>query len=206
MNTPYFVPIVSAVLRSGDNTKTAIYLGETVFGVSLKNYNYDEFAEKLCQSIAELGIYIAESEIDTIVEEINDSYDVEEKLAKMYSLITEKSTPRSSEAYSEIFSNLRKEMKYSPQNNWSISDASVRTGLSGSHFQRLYKKHFGNSFTEELISFRMERAKYLLKNTSMSVQRIAEECGYTNSAHFMRQFKEREGKSAGQYRKEEKGE
>lgn len=206
MNTPYFVPIVSAVLRSGDNTKTAIYLGETVFGVSLKNYNYDEFAEKLCQSIAELGIYIAESEIDTIVEEVNDSCDVEEKLAKMYSLITEKSTPRSSEAYSEIFSNLRKEMKYSPQNNWSISDASVRTGLSGSHFQRLYKKHFGNSFTEELISFRMERAKYLLKNTSMSVQRIAEECGYTNSAHFMRQFKEREGKSAGQYRKEEKGE
>lgn len=206
MNTPYFVPIVSAVLRSDDNTKTAIYLGETVFGVSLKNYNYDEFSEKLCHSIAELGIYIAESEIDTVVEKINSNCDVEEKLAKMYSLITEKSTPRSSEAYSEIFSNLRKEMKYSPQNNWSISDASVRTGLSGSHFQRLYKKHFGNSFTEELISFRMERAKYLLKNTSMSVQRIAEECGYTNSAHFMRQFKDRERKSAGQYRKEEKGE
>ncbi len=50
------------------------------------------------------------------------------------------------------------------------------------------------------------RATYLLRNTSMSVQRIAEECGYTNAAHFMRQFREREGMSAGQYRKAEKNE
>ena len=66
---------------------------------------------------------------------------------------------------------------------------------------RIYKKLFGIPFNEELISFRLDRAKYLLKNTSLSVQRIAEECGYTNSAHFMRQFRERENMSAGQYRK-----
>ncbi len=35
---------------------------------------------------------------------------------------------------------------------------------------------------------------------------IAEECGYTNPAHFMRQFRERKGMSAGQYRKAEKNE
>ncbi len=204
MNTPYFVPIVSAVLRSDNDSKTAIHLGETVFGVSLKKNKCDEFAEKLCHAIAELGIYVAESEIDFVVDEIYTDSNVDERITEMYSFLTEKSTPRSSEAYSEIFSNLRKEMKYTPQNNWSVSDAAIRTGLSGSHFQRLYKKYFGVPFTEELISFRMDRAKYLLKNTSMPVQRIAEECGYTNSAHFMRQFRERENMSAGQYRKTEK--
>ncbi len=201
MGTPYFVPIVSAVLRSDIGGRTAVYLGETIFGVSLKKHSADDFVGSLCRSISELGIYVAVSEIDIAVDEISAGTDIDGRITEMYFSLAEKSNPRSSEAYSEIFSNLRKEMKYSPQSNWSISEAALRTGLSGSHFQRLYKKHFGVSFIEELISFRMDRAKYLLKNTSMSVQRIAEECGYTNSAHFMRQFRERENMSAGQYRK-----
>ena len=48
-------------------------------------------------------------------------------------------------AYSEIFSNLRKEMKYSPQSNWCISEAALRTGLSGSHFQRQFRSREGMS-------------------------------------------------------------
>ncbi len=201
MNTPYFVPIVSAVLRSDGDIRAAVYLGETVFAVTLEDHSSKDFTGRMCHAISELGIYTSENEIDITTDDITADSDIDERITEMYSSLIEKSAPRSSEAYSEIFSDLRKEMKYSPQNNWSIADAALRTGLSGSHFQRLYKKHFGVSFNEELISFRMERAKYLLKNTSLAVQRIAEECGYTNAAHFMRQFKERENMSAGQYRK-----
>ena len=206
LNAPYFIPIVSAVLRSDNYVRTAVYLGETVFGVSLENNSADDFAESICRSISELGIYVVVSEIDIVSHEISSDTDIDERITEMYFSLAEKNNPRSNEAYSEIFSNLRKEMKYSPQSNWSISEAALRTGLSGSHFQRLYKKYFGTSFTEELITFRMDRAKYLLKNTSMSVQRIAEECGYTNAAHFMRQFRMRENMSTGQYRKANKNE
>ncbi|MBQ8171468.1 MAG: substrate-binding domain-containing protein [Oscillospiraceae bacterium] len=198
-NTPYFVPIVSAVLRSDEAVRAAVYLGETVFAVTFEKHGTTDFTRKLCQAVSELGIYTSEDEIYNISDEI--SADTDMRLTELYYQLIERGTPRSSEAYSEIFSSLRKEMKYSPQNEWNITDAALRTGLSGSHFQRLYKKHFGVSFNEELITFRMDRAKYLLKNTSISVQRIAEECGYTNAAHFMRQFKDREKMSAGQYRK-----
>lgn len=201
MNTPYFVPIVSAVLRSDEAVRAAVYLGETVFAVMLEENNTAGFMERLCQAVSELGIYTSENEIYSISDKISADTDADMRITELYYQLIEKGTPRSGEAYSEIFSTLRKEMKYSPQNNWSIAEAALRTGLSGSHFQRLYKKNFSISFTEDLISFRMERAKYLLKNTSLAVQRIAEECGYTNAAHFMRQFKEREGLSAGQYRK-----
>lgn len=201
MNTPYFVPIVSAVLRSDKDVRAAVYLGETVFAVTLDKRSTDSFAGRLCQSISELGIYTSENEIETATDDISADCNVDERITEMYSALIEKSPHRSSEAYSEIFSDLRREMKYSPQSNWSIADAALRTGLSGSHFQRLYKKHFGASFNEELISFRMDRAKYLLKNTAMTVQQIAEECGYTNPSHFMRQFRERESMSALQYRK-----
>ena len=200
----YFVPIVSAVMRSDDNGRIAVYMGEAVFGTSLEKESYDEFVGSLCRSLSELGIYIAENEIGVTSEKILDKQCADEQLDKMYGMLTEKNVPKSSGAYSESFSDLRKEMKYSPQNSWSIALAAEKTGLSGSHFQRLYKKHFGIPFIEELISFRIDRAKYLLKNTSMSVQQVAEECGYTNCAHFMRQFKERENMSAGQYRKAEK--
>lgn len=206
MNTPYFVPIVSAVLRSDENIGAAVYLGDTVFAVTLERNSMDGFAERLCYAVAELGIYAASGEIDIISDRISADTDTDMRITELYYQLVEKSTPRSSEAYSEIFSELRKEMKYSPQNDWSIAEAALRTGLSASHFQRLYKKHFGIPFNEELIAFRMDRAKYLLKNTSMPVQRIAEECGYTNSAHFMRQFKERENMSAGQYRKADNNE
>jgi len=206
MNTPYFVPIVSAVLRSDETVRAAVYLGETVFAVMLEENGAAGFTERLCQAVSELGIYISENEIYNISDVISADTDADMRLTELYYQLIEKGTPRSSETYSEIFSSLRKEMKYSPQNEWSITDAALRTGLSGSHFQRLYKKHFGISFTEDLISFRMDRARYLLKNTSMSVQRIAEECGYTNAAHFMRQFKERQKMSAGQYRKAAKNE
>ena len=206
MNTPYFVPIVSAVLRSDERIMAAVYLSETVFGVTLEERSIDGFAEKLCHSVTELGIYVSENEIDIVTDKIDADTDTDVRITELCYLLTEKNTPRNSEAYSEIFNNLRKEMKYSPQNDWSIPTAALRVGLSGSHFQRLYKKHFGISFNEELITFRMDRAKYLLKNTAMSVQRIAEECGYVNSAHFMRQFREREKMSAGQYRKAENDE
>ncbi len=203
-NMQHFVPIVSAVMRSDNSSRIAVYMGEAVFGTVLERESYDEFAEKLCLSLSELGIYIAENEISMTAEKISDKQCADEQLDRMFNMLAEKIVPRSNGAYSETFSNLRKEMKYSPQNSWSVASAAEKTGLSGSHFQRLYKKHFGISFTEELILFRINRAKYLLRNTSMPIQQVAEECGYTNCAHFMRQFRERENISAGQYRKAEK--
>ncbi len=203
-NMQHFIPIVSAVLRSSDKSRIAVYMGETVFGTVLEKESYDEFTGKLCHSLSELGIFISENEIGMTSEIIPDTQFADELLDRMFNTLSEKNVSKSSDAYSEVFSELRKEMKYSPQNSWSVAFAAEKTGLSGSHFQRLYKKHFGISFTEELILFRLIRAKYLLRNTAMPIQQIAEECGYTNCAHFMRQFKERENISAGQYRKAEK--
>lgn len=203
-NVQHFIPIVSAVLRSDDKSRIAVYMGETVFGTVLEKESYNEFTEWICRSLSELGIYIAEDEISMTYEKISDKQYADEALDKMFNMLAEKNVPKNSNAYSEVFANIRREMRYSPQNNWSVTFAAEKTGLSGSHFQRLYKKHFGISFTEELILFRIDRAKYLLRNTSMTIQQVAEECGYTNCAHFMRQFKERENISAGQYRKAEK--
>ena len=205
-NMQYFVPIVSAVLRSEDNSRMAVYMGEGIFGAVIDTGGSDKIIGVICRSLSELGIYISENEIGMISETVSDDNNSDELTDKLYTMISERNLPKNSEAYSEVFFELRKEMKYSPKNFRSIAYAAEKTRLSGSHFQRLYKKYFGKAFNEELILFRIERAKYLLRNTSMSVQQIAEECGYTSCAHFMRQFKEHEKMSALQYRRADKNE
>lgn len=41
----------------------------------------------------------------------------------------------------------------------------------------------------------------LLSHTNMRIQEIAVQCGYNNENHFMRQFKEKTGLTASDYRK-----
>ena len=47
----------------------------------------------------------------------------------------------------------------------------------------------------------MELARYYLANTALSVSETAALCGYDNEVHFMRQFRQRMGMTAGEFRK-----
>ena len=47
-----------------------------------------------------------------------------------------------------------------------------------------------------------DKAKELLKTTNLRIQEIAEQCGYENASHFMRQFKDKIGMTAVQFRKQ----
>ncbi len=96
---------------------------------------------------------------------------------------------------------LRAEIYRNPAQKCRISDFAVRVSLSPSHFQALYKAEFGVSCYEDVLTARIEMAKYYLTNTSFSVGRISELCGYDNDVHFIRQFRLREGITAGEYRR-----
>ncbi|MBP3267420.1 MAG: helix-turn-helix transcriptional regulator, partial [Ruminococcus sp.] len=69
------------------------------------------------------------------------------------------------------------------------------------YLQRMYKKYFGKSIFEELIQFRLKKAKELLSSTDFTISQIAEMCGYATYAHFAKQFKACEGVTLSEYRK-----
>lgn len=104
-------------------------------------------------------------------------------------------------AHYSALRSLRAEIYRNPASKCTISDFAVRVSLSPSHFQALYKREFGISCYEDVITSRLEMAKYYLSNTSLSINRIAELCGYENDVHFIRQFRSRTGMTAGEYRK-----
>ena len=103
--------------------------------------------------------------------------------------------------YREQIYNLRRQIMTEPQNDWNIPDISHDLGISKSHLQRLYRELFATSIKDDIILSRMTRAMQLLARTDLRVQEIAEKCGYNNENHFMRQFKEKNGVTALQYRK-----
>ena len=88
-----------------------------------------------------------------------------------------------------------------PERDWNIDELCRSVGISRGYFQRNYKAQFGISCGEDIIQARMQRAKKLLADTTLTVQEIADQCGYKTPTHFMRQFKDYVGKTPTEYRK-----
>ena len=104
--------------------------------------------------------------------------------------------------YRILLQRLRSEIQAEPQRNWNISDMAKEIGISKSHLQRLYRQYFSASCMDDIISARILKAKKLLQFTELRIQEIALQCGYRNESHFMRQFKEKCGVTALQFRRE----
>lgn len=67
------------------------------------------------------------------------------------------------------------------------------TGLSPRYLNRLYKRYTGKSLKEYITNTRVERAKHLLAETSMTVGQVAETLGYSDIYFFSKQFKKYTG-------------
>lgn len=102
--------------------------------------------------------------------------------------------------YFRQFSDLRDELFNAPQLHFSVEQLAARVNLSKSYFQHLYKELFGCSVITDIINGRLEYAKYLLQNSSLSVSSVSEQCGYEHETHFMRQFKKFVGVTPGRFR------
>lgn len=96
---------------------------------------------------------------------------------------------------------LRGKLMKSPELPWNISEIAGNLYLSKSYLQKIYKTYFGKSIIEEMIFFRIEKAKELLDSTELTVTEIARECGYSSYNYFVRQFKSSEGIAPSEYRK-----
>lgn len=99
------------------------------------------------------------------------------------------------------FRNLRSEMFQNLGRQWTVEGMAKSVGLSKSRFYTIYRRIYGNSPTDDLIRARIDSAQNLLLFGDASVSRIAEELGYNNLTHFMRQFKMLTGTSPEKFRK-----
>lgn len=83
----------------------------------------------------------------------------------------------------------------------SVADVAGHVGLNHSYLQTLFHQSFGGGIMEYINSQRMERAQFLLRNSSMSITDIAFETGFNSRQHFGYTFEKRFHVSPKGYRK-----
>ncbi|MFC0212769.1 helix-turn-helix domain-containing protein [Paenibacillus chartarius] len=132
-------------------------------------------------------------------EEIIDS-EIRTLLMKLCHLLERPALNDKASRYYLQFSRLRNELFSSPETHRSVETLATYMNLSKSYFQHIYKELFGCSVVTDIINSRLEHAKYLLKNSSLSISAISAMCGYENDTHFMRQFKKFVGVTPSQYK------
>lgn len=85
----------------------------------------------------------------------------------------------------------------------SISTATIArlVGCSERQLTRDFIASFGVSPTKHFLELRLNKSMWLLENSTRSIGEIAEECGFSDSSHFVRHFRDRFGQSPGQMRR-----
>lgn len=73
--------------------------------------------------------------------------------------------------------------------------------VSKYHLSREYKRYFGVTLMNDLNNMRISTAKSLLRFSDDSIEAIAEQCGFNDSAYFIKVFKSVENMTPFSYRK-----
>ena len=70
-----------------------------------------------------------------------------------------------------------------------MSSTARHFGYHPVYISRLLPQKTGKTFSELLLEVRMRKAKLLLNNTDLSIEKIATMLGYSNSSNFYKFFK-----------------
>ncbi len=82
----------------------------------------------------------------------------------------------------------------------SLDDVSRAVNISPYYFSRVFKDESGENFIEYLTRVRVEKAKELLADPSLSVKLISSMCGYSDPNYFSRLFKKQTDMTPREYR------
>ena len=83
----------------------------------------------------------------------------------------------------------------------TIAALSRQFGVSQTSLKDCFRKMYGQPVHSYLLQLRIEKAKELLRTTSMSVLQVAQAVGYDGVSQFNAAFRRRVGVAPGKYRK-----
>lgn len=82
----------------------------------------------------------------------------------------------------------------------SVSELAAQFGFHPTYLSNAFKTKTGHGLYDFIKEVRIDAAKTLLKESSETVNAIAQQCGFTNSKTFTRTFKSVTGLTPGKFR------
>lgn len=102
--------------------------------------------------------------------------------------------------YSDVVQMMQKLAKEHFTQNFSLENAAEALSMNSAYLSRLFKQQCGQTYSDYLVSLRIERAKELLADPTVKVYEIGYEIGYKNTQHFYKVFKQLTGMTPTEYR------
>ncbi len=167
-----FITNGSIPLNTPFNTLESLYISELIFLISGENFYTNKYKELSIQYLFRI----------------------------LFNKLKESLSTDSGSLLENSLMQLRLNIQANPGAPWNVTQMAKYLYISPRHLQKLYQKQFGLSCMSDVINNRIELAKNLLKDTSMSIIQISIQCGYASAEHFSRQFKKHTGLSPKKYR------
>ncbi|MGN0132360.1 MAG: helix-turn-helix domain-containing protein [Lachnospiraceae bacterium] len=88
----------------------------------------------------------------------------------------------------------------------SLDDVSKEVDISPYYFSKIFKEETGENFIEYVTAVRIEKAKELLEQSTLSMKEICAQVGYADPNYFSRTFKKNVGVTPTEYKEGKSGE
>jgi len=86
----------------------------------------------------------------------------------------------------------------------NVTDIANNINVNRSYISRIFKESIGMTIKEYLLELRINHASDLLSMSTLPIETVALESGFTNPEMFSKLFKKERGKTPNEYRKERK--
>jgi two-component system response regulator YesN len=182
-------------------------LGEMVLKSKLiKNYIFVDLILATARLIHELG-----GEIDKVVPELSsietilsNVKTVEQLREQAYTIISIGLAYRDNQPNGQHTHVIRQVKEYIEQHytnpELSLNDVAAQANLSASHFSVVFSQETSQTFKEYLTEIRINKAKELLRMTTLRSAEIAYQVGYNDPHYFSSVFKKNTGLSPIEFR------
>ena len=122
--------------------------------------------------------------------ELSTVEQAKEYLGKIFETVVDLREKASNQKYRTLLQDASRYIEQHYDNeDISLNSVAASVNLSPNHFSTIFSQEMGQTFIEYLTSVRMEKAKELLRSTTMKTAEIAYAVGYKDPHYFSYLFK-----------------
>lgn len=155
---------------------------------------YDHVAEGLSPAVLSFTIH-ENSDINELINHYKNA------AAKVISEIT---LQEHSKRHIDI-PRIRKYLDENYAENITLEEMAKRAFVSKEYLSAAFKKEVGSTFSDYLTAVRMERAKKMILEYEIPIQKVSNLMGYVDAAHFYKTFKKYFNTTPGKMREDAEG-
>jgi two-component system response regulator YesN len=172
----------------------------------LKNYIFVDIILTVAKFVHQLG-----GDVDRVIPEINavetllmnikTLQQLREETGRVFAGALAFRDKQAQDQYGAIIHQARKYLEnHYPNPDLSLNDVAAQVNLSPGHFSTVFSHETGETFTDCLANIRIEKAKELLRTTTLKSFEISSQIGYNDPHYFSYVFKKHTGLSPKEFR------